>query len=196
MSQFGCPLCGEYHQIIFHSFPLRWTAGRDGTRNRIRVATLICPALRGTGMPYTKRILPEHLIWRSPLWSTVLVHLLEQGRDGEPGFTDKACDALCCLDPRTARKHIRGVRAAVTAKLPILAEQIARAPGPPEGQTFPPGANAFAILRLLWDRFLTVIRERSGSYVAHLFKAALWLGSGIESWRIFNRPCIPLPDRP
>jgi hypothetical protein len=196
VGQFGCPLCGEYHEITFHSFPLRWSVGRDGTRSHSRVATLICPALRGTGMPYTKRILPEHLIWRSPHWSTVLVLLLEQGREGERGFIDAACDALGCIDPRTARKHILGIRAAVDAKLPILAEQVASAPGLPEGQIFPPGTNAFTILRILWDRFLSVLRARYGSYVALIFKAFLWLGPGLETWRIFNRSCIPLPDRP
>ncbi len=196
MSQLGCPLCGEDHELTFHSFLLRWSVDRDGTRSHCRVATLICPAARRMGKPYTKRILPEHLIWRSPFWSTVLVQLLEQGREGERGFIDRACDALGCIDPRTARKHILSIRASVAATLPILADQVAGAPDPPEGQVFPPSASAFTILRRLWDRFLAVIQARSGSYVALMLAAVLWLFPGLESWRIFNRSCIPIPDRP
>lgn len=196
MDQLGCPLCGEHHELTFHSFPPRWSIERDGERQRIRAGTILCKASRRAGRPYTKRILPEHLIWRSPFWSTVLVQLLEKKQDGDKGFTDRACDALGCIDPRTARKHIKAIRAAVNAKLPLLAALLATAPTIAEGPAFPPGMNAFAILCLLWDRYIAVIRDRCGSYVAHLFKAVLWLGSGIESWRIFNRSCIPIPDRP
>jgi hypothetical protein len=30
------------------------------------------------------------------------------------------CETLSCVDPRTARKHVRFVRAAVKAKLPVV----------------------------------------------------------------------------
>ncbi len=72
MNLWGCPLCGKHHKLEFHSYPLRWTIGSDGVRQLIRVATILSQALRGTGRQSTKRILPEHLIPRSPLWGKKL----------------------------------------------------------------------------------------------------------------------------
>ncbi len=175
---------------------MRCSVGSDGVRSSRRVATIICRASRGTGRPYTKRILPEHLIPRSPFWNEGLVKLLERGRDGCPGFTHAACAALGCLDPRTARKHIRFVCAAVEAKLPVLAELLAFAPGPCKGPAFPPGTNPCVTLRLLWEEFLKATQELSGSLVALPLKPLLWLGPGLESWRRFNRSCIPIAQPP
>lgn len=158
------------------------------------MATIICRASRGTGRPYTKRILPEHLIPRSPFWSEGLVKLLERGRDGCPGFTEAACAALGCLDPRTARKHIRYVCTAVEAKLPVLAELLAS--GRSEGPSFPPGTNPCVTLCLLWDTFLKAAQELSGSLAAFSLRPLLWLGPGLESWRRFNRSCIPIAQPP
>jgi hypothetical protein len=141
-------------------------------------------------------MLPEHLIPYSPLWSKELVKLLEEEREQDPGFTDMACEALGCIDPRTARKHIRALNAAVDAKLPALAELNAFAPSSSDGSTFPPGMNPFVILCLLWDKFLQTAQERSGSLVALSLRSLLWLGPGFESWKFFNRSCIPIPASP
>ncbi len=165
-------------------------------RSTRRVATIICRASQVTGRPYTKRMLPEHLIPRSPFSSEGLLNLLEEGRDGYPGFTDAVCQALSCLDPRTARKHIRFVRAAVKAKLPVLSELLASAPAPCEGQSFAPGSNPSQILCLLWDTFLRSAQRISGSLVALCLRPLLWLGPGLESWRRFNRSCIPSAQPP
>lgn len=193
MALWGCPLCGEHHELLFHSYPYRSSSGIDGER-RLRVATILCPALRGTGQQYTKRILPEHLIPRSPLWSAGLVKLLEGDRDS--GFTDAACAALCCIDPRTARKHIKALDSAVDAKLPILAEMVAAAPCQSESPAFPPGTNPFVILKLLWDRFLATARGLSGSRISEALRPLLWLGPGLQTFRLFNRSCIPIPNQP
>lgn len=107
-----------------------------------------------------------------------------------PESTDAACAALGCIDPRTARKHIRALGAAVDEKLPILAELSASAPG--LAPTFPPGANVFVILGLLWDCLLTTVRGISGSYVADSLRPLLWLGPGFQTFAIFNRSCIPI----
>jgi len=173
---------------------MRCFVGIDSKRSRRRVATIICRASQGTGRPYTKRILPEHLLPRSPFWSEGLVKLLERGRDGCPGFTEAACKALGCVDPRTARKHVRFVRAACQAKLAVLAEVLAS--GPSEGPSFPPGTNPLVILYLLWDTFLKTAQELSGSLVALSLRPLLWLGPGLESWRRFNRSCIPIAQPP
>jgi hypothetical protein len=128
------------------------------------------------------------------LWSDKLVELLEA--ELGVGSTEAACAALGCIDPRTARKHVRTIRAVVDAKLPILAELLASAPGPSEGQTFPPGTNPFVILRRLWDRYLKAAQERSGSVVSAALRFLLWLGPGFESFRLFNRSCIPIAQAP
>lgn len=190
VARWGCPLCGNYHELEFHSYPQRWSSGSDGVRRRIRVVAILCRVVRGTGQPYTRRVLPEHLIPRSPLWSEKLVELLE-GVVGA-GSTEAACATLGCIDPRTARKHIRALGDAVDAKLPILAELNASAPGSPPA--FPPGTNAFVILGLLWDRFLKTAQGLSGSQIAESLRPLLWLGPGLQSFRLFNRSCIPIPD--
>lgn len=189
MTRWGCPLCGKSHELEFHSYPRRWSSGSDGERRHIRVVAILCRSLRGTGQPYTKRILPEHLIPRSPLWSEKLVDLLKQELCANS--TEAACAALGCVDPRTARKHIRAVGAAVDAKLPILAELSASASG--STPAFPPGTNAFVILGLLWDCFLKTARLLSGSQIADSLRPLLWLGPGFQSFRLFNRSCIPIP---
>lgn len=157
-------------------------------RLHIRVVAILCRALRGTGRPYTKRVLPEHLIPRSPLWSGKLVELIE-GELG-PGSTEAACEALGCIDPRTARKHIRALGAAVDARLLSLAELDASVPGP--ALAFPPGANPFVILALLWDRFLATAQGLSGNSVSETLRPLLWLGPGLQTFRLFNRSCIPI----
>jgi len=157
---------------------------------------ILCQASRDAGRSYTKRVLPEHLIWRSPLSSEKIVGLLEAGTDTAPGFTNEACAALGCIDPRTARKHINALRSSVAAKLPILAELGAAAPSSTESHAFLPGTNPFVILNLLWDGFLKATVELSGSLAAVAIKPILWLSPGFESFRYFNRSCIPIAGAP
>jgi hypothetical protein len=140
--------------------------------------------------------LPEHLIPRSPFWSDHLVKLLGKEQDNSSALTDAACEALGCIDPRTARKHLRHARAACDAKLPVLAGLLAAAPGQVDGPAFPPGTNPFVILCLLWERFLRTARELSGSLAAASLAPLLWLGPGFETWRQFNRSCIPITMPP
>jgi hypothetical protein len=133
-------------------------------------------------------------MWRSPFSSAALVKLLEEGREQHPGFIDAACESLGCIDPRTARKHIKAIGTAVDKKIAVIAELIASTPGSHESPTFPPGTNPFALLGLLWGHFLTIVRNLSGSYVASTLAPVLWLGPGFETFFSFNRPCIPSVD--
>ena len=192
----GCPLCGGHHELVFHSYPWRWTVGSDGERSHIRVVTILCKVSRAAGRPYTKRILPEYLIPRSPFRSERLVKLVGEEQDDSSGLTDLACEALGCIDPRTARKHLCYVRAACDAKLPVLAGFLAAAPGQAEGPAFPPGTNRFVILSLLWKRFHITVREFSGFLAAASLTPFLWLGPGFETWQQFNRSCIPIVESP
>ena len=163
-------------------------------RRHIRVVAILCRAVRGTGKPYTKRILPEHLIARSPFWSGKLVKLLE----GELAArcTEAACAALGCVDPRTARKHMQALHAAVDARLPILAELIATAPIQAESPVFSPGTNPFVILKLLWKSFIGSKRELLGSGIAAAIRPLLWIRPGVDEFQLFNRSCIPIPFSP
>lgn len=178
---------------MFHSYPLRSAIESDGDCRWFFAATILCRPSRKAGRPYTKRILPEHLIWRSPLWSEKLVKLLEEEPDAG---SEAACVALGCVDPRTARKHIRAVSAAAGAKLPLLAELIASSPNQSDSPTHVPGTNLFALLGLLWKDFLVLEREMSGSIAATALRPLLWLGPGLEYFRLFNRSCIPIPLSP
>jgi len=175
----------------FHSYPRRSFKGSDGERSQSCVATIICKALRGTGRPYTKRVLPEHIVQGSPFSNEKLVKLLEGKKDGATGLIDAACAALGCIDPRTAKRHICIARAAVAAKLVAVTEVIAAYPDTTEGPTFLPGTDPFAILCILWDTFIESETERSGSFIACAIKPLLWLCPGLEAWNIFNRSCIP-----
>jgi hypothetical protein len=80
------------------------------------------------------------------------------------------------------------------AKLPILAELGAGAPGPVPA--FAPGTNAFVVLGLLWDCFIASARGLSGSTVADSLRPLLWLGPGFQTFRLFNRSCVPVPEPP
>lgn len=196
VARFGCPLCGGHHELQFHSYPLRWSVGSDGKRQQIHVATILCGASRGPGQAYTKRILPEHLIPRSPFSFEKLVKLLEGQHDGEPGFIEAACEALSCVDPRTARKHLCLLRKAAELKLVLVAELLASAPGPSEGRAVAPDTNPLLRLSLLWGKFLDAAQALSGSLVALSLKPLLWVGPGLESWSRFHRSCIPIAEVP
>lgn len=112
------------------------------------------------------------------------------------GSTEAACTALGCVDPRTARKHIRALGAAVGVKVPILAELLAATPSQSKSPAFSPGTNLFVILGLLWKSFIGSKRELLGSSVAAALQPLLWLGPGLEYFRLFNRSCIPIPGSP
>jgi len=155
--------------------------------------------MRGTGQPYTKRMLPEHLIPRSPFFSEGLVKLLQEGRDQYPGFNDAACEALGCIDPRTARRHLHCVRELIVEKTVTLAAILAMSTGKP---VFIPGTNPVAVLQLFWNAFLSSLTATSGTLAANAAKQILWLSPSMESWcrgdtwKYFNRSCIPLAQPP
>jgi hypothetical protein len=165
----------------------------NGECRCIFIATILCWPSRRTKRPYTKRILPEHLIPRSPLRSEKLVKLLEEEPDAG---SEAACIALGCVDPRTARKHLRAIRAAASAKLPLIAELVATIPSQSESQAYPPGANLFALLSLVWKCFIARERDLSGSTAATAIESLLWIGPGFEHFAVFNRSCIPISGPP
>lgn len=190
MEQFGCPLCGKHHKIEFHSYPRRGTFDNAGKKTEIRVVTLICTALKGTENQYTMRILPPHLIPRSPFSSAGIVKLLREKWDTENTLIEKTCTELNCIDARTAKKHLRFVRSTIDAKLPAIAEIIATSPNPSVNFSFPPGLSPLTILSLLWNIVLSIIKERSGTIATLAIERVLWIFPGFETWENFNRSCI------
>ncbi len=192
----GCPLCGERHQAEFHSYPWRWTVDHGGVRSRRRVVTLICRALRGTGRPYTCRIMPEHQIPRSPFSCERLCRLLEGHHDPGTLALDPACTALGCIDSRTARKHINAIYAAVREKLPVLADILAAQPCTPEKPPIPPDTPLLVLLYILWASVLDVVTALGGSSAARAVRPLVWLTIPLSAWRFFNRSCIPIPVPP
>lgn len=192
----GCPLCGEFHRVKFHSYPSRTCDSPNGERLRQKVVTILCTKEREAGRTYTRRMLPEHIIPRSPLRSDGLVRLLESGRDRGPGFLDEACAALGCVDPRTARKHIRALTDAAQAKLAVIARLDAETAAPGADSPFPPDIHLFALLALFWKRFLAAHRTRSGTMAAEALRPLLWLGPGFQGFAVFNRSCIPIAASP
>jgi len=73
---------------------------------------------------------------------------------------------------------------------------IASSPSQSESQAYAPGTNLFAILSLVWKDFLVLEREISGSIAATALRPLLWLGPGLEYFRLFNRSCIPISGSP
>lgn len=192
----GCPLCGEHHQAEFHSYPWRWTVDHIGVRIRSRVVTLICRALRGTGRPYTCRIMPEHQIPRSPFSCEQLCRLLESHRDPGTLTLESACEALGCIDPRTARKHIAAVVSAIRENLPILADILAAHACTPEKPPIPPDTPLPVRLRILWASVLSVVTALRGSSASRAVNPLVWLTRPLSAWQFFNRSCIPIPGSP
>lgn len=152
--------------------------------------TIICTALKGTGNQYTKRILPPHLIPRSPFSSAVLIELLEENRGTENSLIEKVCMELNCIDARTAKKHLQFVRETIARKHAALARIIASSPNPAANYAFPPELNSLDILALLWNTVLALTKELSGTIASLSLEGVLWISPGFEGWKNFNRSCM------
>ena len=59
-----------------------------------------------------------------------------------------------------------------------------------------PGTNPVAVLKLFWNAFLSSLTATSGTLAANAAKQILWLSPSMESWKYFNRSCIPLAQPP
>jgi hypothetical protein len=116
--------------------------------------------------------------------------------EGKPTKNDDACGALGCIDPRTAKKHLRRVRHSIRAKTAALAAALASFAVTSELPAVPPEMNAIAILMLFWDRFLASLTTTLGTLAAHAAIPLLWLGPGFETVRLFNQSCIPIAEPP
>jgi hypothetical protein len=126
------------------------------------------------------RFLPANVIPRSPLLVDRLVSLLshQEGHRGKVNL-EHVCEALACIDLRTARKHLRFATeaaerlAALTGRLAASIEQR------PSFVTVPPGTGAFRTLELVWARFLMAARSVFGADIGFRLSHLLWQAPGI-----------------
>lgn len=170
---------------------MRRFIGADGVKIRLLVAVLMCPKRKKQGLyPRFIRFLPPHLIPRSPFSCAGLLELLEAMPDGIRIGVDDACAALGCIDPRTARKHIRYVRQAVQLKLGFLARILSGSQGTP---FVIPEANSMLRLLAFWAALLETVTGLFGSIVSISAAPLLWLtpsfsGLSVSTGRAFVPP--------
>ena len=99
-------LCGTVHGLRIHGYVDRHYRDRDsGEDEEIEIIVIRCPLAREDGKQYTRRLLPEFLI---PNCRIRLDHVAEASALGnEDRRTERVCGLLGCIDPRTARRHLR-----------------------------------------------------------------------------------------
>jgi hypothetical protein len=75
------------------------------------IPVMLCPVARALNRQYTKRLLPEFLIPHSVI---CLDYLLEATDLAKSERSDDAiCELIGCVDPRTARRQMRHLEAAI-----------------------------------------------------------------------------------
>ena len=94
------------HGLHIHGYVDRSYRDRDsGEDEQIEIIVIRCPIAREDGKQYTRRLLPEFLI---PRCRIRLDHVVEASALGsEDRRTERVCRLLGCIDPRTARRHLR-----------------------------------------------------------------------------------------
>jgi hypothetical protein len=164
-----------------HAYPKRRVRDADWDIQVLSVVTIRCKERQARKEhPYTMRFLPVNVIPRSPLLLDRLVSLLGRREDcGTAVNLEQVCDALGCIDLRTARKHLRFVKAAaeglatLTGRLASTLEQC------PSVIMVPPGTGPFRTLELVWSRFLMAARSTFGSDMSQRLGHLLWQAPGI-----------------
>ena len=146
----ACPLCGTVHTGRIHYYVDRKYRDRESGGNiTIILPVIICLTARARGKQYTKRLLPDFLTPHSVIR---LDHLLEAADLPESDRTEAAvCDLLGCLDPRTARYHMRRLTTAIQAVSLDLARRRAATPELGELPDISPETSCGERLRILFD---------------------------------------------
>lgn len=105
----------------------------------------------------------------------------ESGHEARPAI-GPACDALGCLDPRTARKHIGYVLASTREKSADLARFLSGLHSPMP--TPSPVINPLEGLEILSDVFLGTLTGLFGSTVSSLAAPLLWIAHAFCAGKI------------
>jgi len=99
------------HPGRIHGYVERKYRDRDLQENvTIVIPVILCPVARAESTQYTKRLLPEFLTPHSVIR---LDYLLEAADLGTNERGDAICERIGCLDPRTARRQMRHLEAAI-----------------------------------------------------------------------------------
>lgn len=166
--------------MIFHSYPKRQIRDGERTHQNLRVVSVRCKQRQSRKEhPYTIRFLPPNVIPRSPLLMDRLVEVI--GNASSPGKVDveEACEALACIDLRTARKHLRYLFT-IIPRISILAGRLAATlETSTSSELVPPGTGPLEVLALVWFRFLETAKLLFGLDRARRLDDLLWLAPGI-----------------
>jgi hypothetical protein len=190
-----CVLCGTIHPGHIHGYVERKYRDREHQENvTIIIPVIICPGTRVRGIQYTKRLLPDFLVPRSVIR---LDHLMEAAAlPTKEQTTDRVCEILGCIDPRTARSGISGLNNAIRR---VSLDLAYRRSATPELGTLPastPDTSPFDHLSVLYQAEQGG-QQRAGRDAAPLpllvefLQAAMWHHPG-------NGPsgCVSHPEYP
>src|SRR5512136_839403 len=143
-----------------HAYPKRRVREASWALKTMQAVTVRCKERQARKEhPYTMRFLPANVIPRSPLLVDRLVSLLgrQEERRGKVNL-EQVCEALACIDLRTARKHLRFATEAAESLAALTGRLAASIEQRPSVITVPPGTGAFRTLELVWERFLMSAR--------------------------------------
>jgi hypothetical protein len=158
----GCPLCGEHHEAVFHSYPgrkVRWDRGEH---------------------PYSIRFLPPNVIPRSPLLIDKLLAVIGNALSPDEVDLEAACLALACVDLRTALKHVRYVFATATVAATLALRLASSLKTGGEDPAIPPGTGPLRTLgESAWPRLVGALKSRFGSRIALGVAGLCWVVPGI-----------------
>ena len=177
----GCPLCGEHHEPVIHSYPGRKVRWEFGALVSDHAVTLLCGARRDRGEhPYTIRFLPANVIPRSPLLIDKLLVVIGNALGPDEVDLEAACIALACIDLRTARKHIRYAFAAAAALAALALSLASSLQTSGEDPEVSPGTGALRALEAVaWPRLVGYLKARFGSRIALGMDRLCWQAPGI-----------------
>lgn len=172
------------HPGRIHGYVERKYRERGSCENSsIIIVVILCVVARTRGTQYTKRLLPDVLIPRSVIRLDYLlsaVRLPEEERS-----TERVCELIGCLDPRTARDRIRRLGSAISEVSLDLARLRAATPElgdiPESSPDTPPQAR---MVRLYEAHSLAHERAGAGSFtpalpsLRHLLQTAMGKRTG------------------
>lgn len=163
-----------------HAYPKRRVRDASWEIKTVQAVTLRCKKRQGQKeRPYTKRFLPANVIPRSPLLLGRLVSLLGRGEDQRTKVNlEEVCEALSCIDLRTARKHLR-FATETAGRLAALVGQLAASLEHRPSANVPPWTGVFRTLELVVDRFLMLAQSVFGADISLRLSHLVWQAPGI-----------------
>jgi len=174
---YGCPLCGEVHELRLHGYPSRLVRSHETFENEeIRICVIYCATAKKQGWQYTKRILPPFVIPECNINLEQVLLMYAQNQDG-PVDLEAACELLGTTCEKTIRRHFRMVAQMLEATVSDLATEVAlEGPfvGLPDGEK---PRSLWWLFRRLKKAVEQVVVERGGQQGA---------ADGADSWYVHS----------